>query len=174
MIFITTERLIIRNFSPRDGEDLFRYLSKEEVIRFEPYGVYSQKEAYKEAERRSTDDHFLAVQLKGGSVIGNLYLAEGEFETWELGYVFNNDYWKKGYALESVSALLDYAFHTLRVRRVIAHCNPFNENSWYLLERLGFRREGHLIKNVSFKCDESGNPHWQDTFLYGLLKEEWK
>jgi RimJ/RimL family protein N-acetyltransferase len=53
-------------------------------------------------------------------------------------------------------------------------CNPENQASWKLLERLGFRREGTLLKNIYFFTDENDNPIWQDTFEYGLLKEEWK
>ena len=35
------------------------------------------------------------------------------------------------------------------------------------------RREGHLLQNVYFKTDEQGNPIWMDTYLYGILKDEW-
>ena len=53
-------------------------------------------------------------------------------------------------------------------------CNPLNKPSWKLLERLGFRREGHLIKNIYFKKDSLGDPIWSDTYEYGILAEEWK
>lgn len=53
-------------------------------------------------------------------------------------------------------------------------CNPQNQSSWKLLERLGFRREGTLIRNIYFFCDEAGEPLWQDTYEYGMLKEEWR
>jgi [ribosomal protein S5]-alanine N-acetyltransferase len=55
-----------------------------------------------------------------------------------------------------------------------AYCNPLNERSWRLLERLSFRREGTMIQNRSFHADDHGNPIWQDTYAYGLLKEEWR
>lgn len=170
---LDTERLIIRYFDEADGKDLYDYLSKDEVVRYEPYHPYSYEEAVEEARRRKEDRNFYAVALKTGKVIGNLYLAKGDFDTWELGYVFNNDFWGHGYALESTKALISYAFRKLGARRIIAMCNPVNEHSWKLLERLNFRREGVLIKNVFFKTDQSGNPIWQDTYEYGLLKEEW-
>lgn len=170
---IETERLIIRYFEEADGSDLYDYLSKEEVVRYEPYEPYSYEEAISEAKERAKDRNFYAVALSGGKVIGNLYLAQGDFDTWELGYVFNNDYWGKGYAYESSKALTTYAFKTLGARRIIAMCNPLNEHSWRLLERLKFRREGTLISNIYFQKDDKGNPVWQDTYEYGLLKEEW-
>lgn len=171
---IETERLFIRPFEESDSSDLFDYLSKEDVVKFEPYKPYSYDEAVLEAKRRSEDNNFYAVALKTGKVIGNLYFAKGDFDTWELGYVFNSDFWGKGYAFESAKALITFAFEKLGARRIIAECNPLNASSWKLLEHLNFRREGHLIKNVFFFTDENGNPIWQDTYEYGLLKEEWK
>lgn len=55
------------------------------------------------------------------------------------------------------------------VHRIYAECDPQNENSWRLLESLGFRREAHLRQNVYFWRDESGNPLWKDTYLYAKL-----
>lgn len=34
---LETKRLWIRGFKPEDGQDLYEYLSKEEVVRYEPY-----------------------------------------------------------------------------------------------------------------------------------------
>lgn len=168
-----TDRLIIRFFEEGDSNDLYDYLSKDEVVKYEPYGTYAYDEAVLEAKRRSKDKNFYAVTLKDGKVIGNLYLAQSDFDTWELGYVFNNDFWGHGYALEGAKALITFAYENLGARRIIAMCNPLNEKSWKLLEHLKFRREGMLIKNIYFFKDEEGNPIWQDTYEYGMLKEEW-
>jgi len=78
-----------------------------------------------------------------------------------------------GYATEAVKALLDDIFHDKNARRIVAACNPLNESSWKLLERLGFRKEGHLIENIYFKKDGDGNPIWSDTYEYGILADEW-
>ena len=171
---IETKRLLLRPFQNGDADDLFAYLSKEEVVRFEPYGTLTYEQAVAQAELRANDPDFIAVQLKTGGVIGNLYFSKAEFDSWELGYVFNNTYWKNGYATEAAHALLKHAFEELNVRRVIAKCNPQNENSWRLLERLGLRREGHLLQSVYFFVDPEGNPIWHDTYEYAILKQEWK
>ncbi len=172
---LTTQRLLIRSFKESDWKDLYEYLSDERVIRYEPYEVFSEDQCKQEAIRRSKDDAFLAVCLKDtNKVIGNLYLSEQDFNTWELGYVFNHSYQGNGYATESAGELLREAFDHLGARRIIAMCNPENTASWRLLERLGMRREGHLIKNIYFKKDDAGNPNWQDTFEYALLEEEWR
>lgn len=173
-MLIETKRLKIRSFEESDAKDVFEYLSDEEVVRYEPYGTYTLEEATEEAKRRTDDPDFLAVALESGKVIGNLYFSKRDFEAYELGYVFNQKVWGNGYATESCGALIKYAFENLNAHRIIATCNPRNENSWRLLERLTFRREGTLKQNVYLNTDEKGNPIWQDTYLYSLLKEEWQ
>lgn len=102
---LLTKHLLIRNFRKSDGEDLYEYLSDEEVVKFEPYKLFSRDEAYIEAKRRSGDDRFIAVCLKSGKLIGNLYFEKGDFETWEVGYVFNKAYWGNGYVWRNRNAV---------------------------------------------------------------------
>lgn len=170
-----TERLIIRRFTKNDSHDLYEYLSDEKVVTYEPYGVFSEEDCQREAVRRSNDSSFWAVCLKNtGKLIGNVYLGKRDFDAMELGYVFNQAYWGKGYAAEAAAAVVDYAFKECNARRVSAMCNPKNTASWKLLESLGMRREGHLIQNIYFKTDENGQPEWSDTYEYGILASEWE
>jgi len=62
----------------------------------------------------------------------------------------------------------------LRIHKIVAHCNPKNIKSWKLLERLKFKREGELRKNIFFKKDKDKKPIWLDTYEYGLLEEDIK
>lgn len=174
MINIISDRLIIRRFVKEDWQDLYEYLSDKDVVKFEPYDTLSKEESIKEAVNRAESKFFYAVTLKNsGKVIGNLTFFEENFNTFELGFVFNSKYQGKGYASEAAKALVDYAFKNMGARRVIAMCNPKNTPSWKLMERLHMRREGHLLQNVYFKTDEQDNPIWMDTYLYGILKDEW-
>lgn len=170
-----TERLLIRKFTPDDWQDLFEYLSKPEVVRYEPYDAFTEEQARQEAINRSSNSCFWAVCLKDSSkLIGNLYISEQDFDTWELGYVFNNSYQGKGYATEAAKALIENLFINGTARRIIAMCNPINVSSWKLLERLNMRREGHLLQNIWFFKDDNEQPIWQDTYEYAILKEEWQ
>ena len=87
-----------------------------------------------------------------------------------MGYIINKDYQRKGYATEAVTEVLRSGFKD-GVHRVFAECDPRNECSWKLLESMGFTREAFFKQNVYFRKDESGNPIWQDTYVYCLLKE---
>lgn len=171
---IVTERLYLRRFMANDWRDLFEYLSDPEVVKYEPYDVFSVEEAQESAIKKAINDSFFAVCLKvTHKLIGHIYFEKGDFDTWELGYVFNRNYWGKGYASESIAALIDYAITHWNARRIIACCSTENARSWRLLERLHFRKEGTLIENIAFKNDASGNRIWFDSFEYAILKQEW-
>jgi len=173
-----TERLLIRRFRLEDAEDIYDYLSKEEVVRFEPYSTLKQCEKEEEARYRKESNNFLAVVLKSsGKVIGNLYYVHVEpehFLTWEIGYVFHSDYWHKGLATEASAGLLNYLFKFKQAHRIIAKCNPENSASWKLLERLQMRREGEFKKTTYFSRKEDGSPNWHDAYLYAILDSDSK
>lgn len=171
---ISTERLLIRRIEASDWEDIYEYLSDEEVIRFEPYDALTQEQVKSETENRAGNESFYAVCLKENQkMIGNFYLEQGEYDTCEMGYVFNRAYQGRGYATEGGRALLDHAFEERKAHRVVALCNPENKASWKLLERLNFRREGLLVQNIYFKKDADDQPIWLDTLEYAILQSEW-
>ena len=165
---ITTDRLVLRNFSENDLTDLLEYLSDGAVVKYEPYRPMTLEEVREELNRRIESDEMVAVELKSSSkLIGNVYLGKKENNILEIGFVFNKDYWKQGYAIESCAALIREAFST-GVDRIIAECDPENCSSWQLLERLGFTRTAYLEKNVFFWRDDDGEPIWKDTYIYSL------
>ena len=165
-----TKRLILRRYTEADLEDLHEYLFNPNVVEFEPYQPMSFEEVKEELKERISSDEMIAVELKENhKLIGNVYLGKRDFHALEMGYVFNDAYWNRGYARESCAELMKLDFEN-GVHRICADCDPENKNSWKLLETLGFSREAHLRKNVYFWCDENGEPVWKDTFIYGRLK----
>ncbi|HBA49887.1 MAG TPA: GNAT family N-acetyltransferase [Lachnospiraceae bacterium] len=168
-IIAETERLILRRYRQEDIEDLFEYLSDQEVVKYEPYQPLTFEEAKENLQWRIGTDEMIAVELKSShKMIGNVYMGRRDFEAVEIGYVFNRDYWGHGYAVESCEALIERAFSN-GVHRIYAECDPDNKSSWKLLETLGFQREAHYRRNVYFWRDEAGNAIWKDTYVYAKL-----
>lgn len=177
MIKLETDRLYVRSFYPEDWKDLQQYISDEEVMRFEAPWDCSEESLRKAVKDFSKGDMFWAVELKStGKMIGHIYFGiEGpdSFKTRMIGFIFNRNYQGKGYATEGCKALLDYAFRSLGIHRVVGLCSPENKPSWALLERLKMRREGHSLKAVTFRTTEKGEPIWWDEYRYPILDEEW-
>lgn len=64
-------------------------------------------------------------------------------------------------------ALLAFAFETLRVHRVVARLHPENVASVRMCDRLGMRREAHMVEDLWNKGA------WEDTGVYAILAREW-
>ena len=101
---------------------------------------------------------------------GQVYVGPTDWELPEftIGYVADVHYEGKGYISEAVTRVLEMLFVELGAHRVKSDCNENNLRSWRLLERCGFRREGHLVEN---KRNADGSFHGD--YLYGLLRREY-
>jgi [ribosomal protein S5]-alanine N-acetyltransferase len=86
----------------------------------------------------------------------------------EIGYCLHSGYWKQGYMREALAALFDYAFGTLKLRRLEADIDPRNENSLRIVGKLGFRQEGLLRERWNVDGEI------QDSAFLGLLAREWQ
>jgi len=110
-------------------------------------------------------------------LIGHIYFNKIElkhFLTYEIGYIFNKNYQGNGFTTEAIQYFIKAQFSKPNIHKIVAHCNPKNIKSWKLLERLKFKREGELRKNIFFKKDKNKKPIWLDTYEYGLLEEDIK
>ena len=86
----------------------------------------------------------------------------------EIGYYLGSAYWGNGYMQEALTALLNFSFGELKLRRIEADVDPRNAASLKSLDRLGFKQEGLLRErwNVAGEI--------QDTVFFGLLAHEWR
>lgn len=63
----------------------------------------------------------------------------------EVGYSVDPEHRRRGYAIEAVRAMLDWALARHGIRRFVASVAPDNDASLALISRLGFRRVGQQI-----------------------------
>ena len=89
------------------------------------------------------------------------------------GVKLHPDYQGKGYAYEAAKAFFDYLFYQKGARRIYAYTEDYNLSSQHLCEKLGMRREGLFREFVSFVNDADGNPIYENTYQYAILKKEW-
>ena len=183
---LETERLILRSFKESDAEDVYEYLKEPLVHCFACMKVKSLDEAQAETLRKSKDKDFLfAIVLKEtGKVIGEIEAhpessqpdkAENfVLDTFSPCWMLNKDYHGKGYAYEAAYVFFDYLFKEKNARRIYAFTEDYNLASQKLCEKLGMRREGLFMEYVSFVNDSKGDPIYENTYQYAILKREWK
>lgn len=175
---IQTSRLLLRQFQESDLLPFMCYRNDPEIARYQSWDAISETAARAFVQAQKTQPagvpgQWLQVALEHkatGTMIGDcaLKLDAEDARLAEIGFTLDRAFQAQGYATEAVSGLLDYVFGELRAHRVHAVTDARNAGSVGLLERLGFRREGHFIQNVFFKGA------WGDEYLYALLAAEWR
>ena len=142
-------------------------------------------QAQKAVEERAKDGEFyFAIVLKeSGKVIGEIDAMpepsdptgkDAIPDTFSPCWMLNPAYQGKGYAYEAAYAFLDYLFREKGARRIYAYTEDYNIPSQKLCQKLGMRREGLFQEFVSFVNDAEGNPIYENTYQYAILKKEWK
>jgi RimJ/RimL family protein N-acetyltransferase len=86
----------------------------------------------------------------------------------EIGFALRQTRWGQGLGSEAVSAAIAFGFQVMGLNRIEADVDPRNERSLRLLDRLGFRREGHLRERYYM------NGERQDAVMMAMLRTEWR
>ena len=63
IILLETNRLILRRYCENDLEDLYEYLSDEEVVKYEPYKSMNIDEVKENLAWRISTDEMIAVEI---------------------------------------------------------------------------------------------------------------
>lgn len=106
----------------------------------------------------------VVVHKGSGKVIGYILFSPLESGVYEMGWIFNKNYWKKGYAYESCRALIDHAFSALRADKIFAETAD-DKKSVPLMKKLGIR-EKEIRKNSS----EPIRGKRRDLYVYELSR----
>ena len=158
---IETERLILRRPRRRDVPGIFaRYASDPEVTRYLAW-----------PRHLTVDDTMMFLHFSDGEwrlhgygpylvwskstalLLGSTGLTLEPSRVAQTGYVFARDAWGRGYATESLHAMVDLA-NAQALRRLYAMCHVDHRASAHVLEKCGFvlepgRRESHMFPNLS-------------------------
>jgi RimJ/RimL family protein N-acetyltransferase len=175
---IETERLRLRFHTPEDYAALLALQSREDVTRWlywGPRGADAVREslAMKIAAtriERDGDPFTLAIEPKGGGYAGDVVLwpTSHEHRQGELGYILHPDFHGRGYAAEAASVMLGLGFRHFGMRRIVGSAEARNAASARVLEKLGMRREAHLVENEYVRGE------WQSEVIYAVLEREWR
>lgn len=109
--------------------------------------------------------------FEGGEFAGwwTLAVDPADDTTAELGYRLRRAAWGRGLATEGSRALLDHAFHTLRLPRVWARTMAVNAASRRVLAGLGLRHVRTEVPEWPYAVPGSE----QGEVFYEITREEW-
>jgi [ribosomal protein S5]-alanine N-acetyltransferase len=168
---LKTPRLHLRQFRDDDTDAMHKCLADSDAMRFWNHPVHTKRIETERAVRRFTECtpsyyRFWAVaDAQTDRCLGLINYHDGHSRSKRvsIGYVIEPASWRKGFATEAVSAMLDFCFGELGLHRLQAFIHPDNAASLRLIEKLGFRREGLLRDNLRV------GEEWRDDVLYALI-----
>jgi RimJ/RimL family protein N-acetyltransferase len=175
-VLIRTERLLLRPFEPGDVDDVWAFQRLPEVAwhmlrepRDRDEAAVSVHGMMAETRLAGGALTFAVVLPESGAVVGeaSLVLRSRAHRSAELGYVLHPAHQGRGLATEAATALLRLGFDDHGLHRITAKCSARNAASARLMERLGMRREGHLLGARLVKGE------WCDELVYAMLAGEW-
>jgi [ribosomal protein S5]-alanine N-acetyltransferase len=152
---LETKRLILREFSLNDVDDLLEVLSDPIAMQFYPKPFDRQMtQTWIERNMQSYIRHgfgLWALILKAsGQLIGDCGLVAqkvDDSDAVEIGYHVRRVLWGQGFATEAAQACREYGFNQLDCNRLISLINPENIASRRVAEKNGMR----LIKQMTWK-----------------------
>ena len=150
MIIIETKRLILRKLSTDDAEFIVELVNEPSFLHYiGDKGVRNLDDARQyilngpvASYERNGFGLYLVELKKNGIPIGISGLVKRPALTdADVGFAFLPAYWSKGYAFESVSAVMTYGREVLGLDRILAITSPDNDASAKVLGKIGLRFE---------------------------------
>lgn len=173
---LTSERLVLRETADHDLHPIFEMESDAIAMRYWSRLPLRELEEARDALERAKR-HFpnreglrwSITRREDDCMLGHvsLFSLSEQNRRAEVGYGLMRRYWSQGFMHEALTAVIDYAFGPLSLRRLEADVHPCNVASLRALERLGFAREGLLRERWQVGDEIS------DSVLLGLLAANW-
>lgn len=174
---LTGRRVALRAITAEDAPALFALFSDPDVMRYWSRPPFTHLAQARKLVRnihagyRSGETVQWGVLLHGSDeLVGTctLFHYMPSCRRAEVGYALVRRLWGQGVMRDALGTLVTHAFTTLDCHRLEADIDPANAASARLLAALGFVREGHLRERWIVGGVVS------DSYLYGLLRSEWR
>ena len=157
---LRTERLILREISILDAEDMFEYATDPAIGPMAGWIPHQTIEdsirvisLFHETKKRGEPGVYAIVEKNTQKMIGTIELFNyvPNYKA-ELGYALSQKYWGKGLVPEAARAVLSFGFNQLRLKRIEVSAFTNNYQSIRVIEKLGFLREG-IARNGYLRYD---------------------
>lgn len=181
MIYLETERLILRDYREDDFDEYFRLKTDEKTMYYlQDIQLFSKEEADEDFQMVQEDMkkldrkfYFLHMELKEShEQVGSVgYTVTDNTPAGKLvhaGYFSYPKFWGNGYTTEALKKVLEFAFTEHNVYRVTTGCLAENVGSERVMQKCG------LIKEAEHVDYEWHDGKMKTRLEYRLLKQEWE
>lgn len=181
-VYLETERLILRRFTPADADLLVELDSDPEVMRYLSGGPATPREEIENDilpawlryyERGDRYGFWAAIEKGSGDFIGWFHfrpLGDAPADEPELGYRLLRTAWGKGYGTEGSRALINKGFTEFGVRRVVASTYEDNIGSRRVMEKCGLT----FVRTFKYNAADPSDIWEKDDVEYALTREDWE
>ena len=152
---LITERLTLRQLLITDEQEIFTLRSDSEINKYLDRQVSKTVEDARNfinmvnENINKNDSLYWAITLKDRNIlVGTICLFgfSDENETCEIGYELLTNFQGQGIMKEAAEKVIDYAFNTIKVKKIEAFFHRDNQRSIQLLEKLSFRNSNEPDK----------------------------
>jgi len=156
LIIFATKRLYVRQITSEDAKDLSKVLADPLVMQYSTVGVHSQEQIYdyiancKKQYDLNGFGHWAVYNSVNHEFVGVCGLNKHKVEADEIihiNYRLAADQQGKGYAVESVFGVLDFAKNHLKLSAIHALIESVNVSSVKVINRTGFK----FVKSSEFR-----------------------
>lgn len=173
-IFLSNERVSLREFISMDWEAVHTYASLEEACRYQPWGPNTIEDSkvfveqvLQAACQQPRKRYALAIEVNGSIIgAGEISVEDFQHQVGELAYIVHPAYWGQGIATGVAQLLIEFGFRELGLHRIQATCDYRNIGSAKVLEKVGMTKEGRLREHLLIKDG------WRDSYLYSILESD--
>lgn len=153
-IYLETDRLVLRQFTEADVDNIVELDSDPDVMRFINGGLPTPRDEIQNDylpswlryyTRWAGFGFWAAIEKSTGEFLGWFHFRPphgGSADEAELGYRLRKSAWNKGYATEASRALIRKGFTELGVQRVVAGTAIDNVGSRRVMEKSGLTLVG--------------------------------
>lgn len=166
--------MLLCEFESADFTALHAFVSLPAVCRYTDWGPNAPSdtvaflvESRAEAQQTPRQGYSVAIVSKHDSrLIGSCAVSQDSavHARGSLGFVFQPEVWRQGFATEVTPLLLALGFEGLGLERIEATCRPENTGSAKALERAGLVQEGLLREHVSIRGQR------RDSLIFAALR----
>ena len=175
---ITTPRLLVRQLQQSDLSDFHLYRSNPEVTKYQGFDVMTEEQAAtfihenagKTFGKAGEWVQYAIANKETGRLTGDcaIKLDQHDMRIAEIGITISHLSQNRGYAGEVMTGLLGFLFDEQGIHRVVEIVDAENAPCIRMLQRTGFRQEGHFNENIFFKGK------WGSEYQFAMLQKEWR